>query len=143
MNTLDPDQPSGVTIEATDEDGADNNVIEYSIYCDYGEGGSNFGFLIDAASGVLRVNTSMGETDRDYECIILVRASTLWGVRSRVKFCKTFLTCSAGRWADSAANVQPNGVRDLQIQNWFLVGFPSFLGPDRPPNDRADLCYLR
>ena len=79
MNTLDPDQPSGVTIEATDEDGADNNVIEYSIYCDYGEGGSNFGFLIDAASGVLRVNTSMGETDRDYECIILVRASSLQG----------------------------------------------------------------
>ena len=71
MNTLDPNQPSGVTIEATDADGEENNVIEYGIYCDYGEDSSNFGFSIDANSD-LRVNTTMGETERDYECIILV-----------------------------------------------------------------------
>ena len=70
FNTLDPNQPIGVTIEATDDDGEDNNVIEYSIYCDYGEDGSDFGFFIDSNSD-LRVNTTMGETDQDFECIIL------------------------------------------------------------------------
>ena len=57
---------------ATDEDGPENNIIEYSLYCDYGEDSSNFGFEIDANTGDLRFNASMGETERDYECIILV-----------------------------------------------------------------------
>ena len=34
--------------------------------------------------------------------------TTLWGVRSVVMFCKVFLTCSVGHWADTAAIVQPN-----------------------------------
>ena len=72
FNTLDPNQPSGVTIVASDEDGPGNNIIEYSIFCDYGEDSSNFGFIINAENGDLGFNTSMGETDRDYECIILV-----------------------------------------------------------------------
>ena len=32
---------------------------------------------------------------------------TVWGVRSVVIFCKAFSKCSAGRWADTAATVQP------------------------------------
>ena len=31
---------------------------------------------------------------------------TLWGVHSVVIFCRIFLTCSTGRWADTAATVQ-------------------------------------
>jgi len=47
------------------------------------------------------------------------KKDTLWGVRSVVMFSKAFLACSTGRWDDIAATVQPNGTRDLQIQNWF------------------------
>ena len=71
-NTVDPDQPSGVTIVATDADGPENNVIEYGIVCDYGDESSSFGFEINT-NGDLRVNTTMGETFQDYECIILDR----------------------------------------------------------------------
>ena len=57
---------------AADEDGPENNIIEYSIICDYGEDGSDFGFLIDANSGDLRFNNTMGENYEDYDCIINV-----------------------------------------------------------------------
>ena len=40
------------------------------------------------------------------EC--LLEEFTLWGVHSVGIFCKAFLTCSVGCWADSAATVQPN-----------------------------------
>ena len=33
---------------------------------------------------------------------------TLWGIPSFMMFCRAFLTCSTGRWADTAATVQPN-----------------------------------
>ena len=39
--------------------------------------------------------------------------STLWGVRSDVILCKAFLKCSTGRWADTAATVQPNWEPEL------------------------------
>ena len=32
----------------------------------------------------------------------------LWGVPSVVMFCRAFKTCFTGRWADTAATVQPN-----------------------------------
>ena len=35
-------------------------------------------------------------------------ASTFWGVRSVVMFCKAFLKCSTCCWADTAAFVQPS-----------------------------------
>ena len=76
-----------MTIEATDADGANNSVIEFSIQCDYGEEGSNFGFSIDAASGDLRINNTMGEIERDYECIIL---ATNEGVNDSLQF--TYVT---------------------------------------------------
>ena len=34
---------------------------------------------------------------------------TLWGVHSVAIFCRAFLKCSAGCWADTVAAVPPNG----------------------------------
>ena len=77
-NDLDPGQPSGVTIEATDADGANNNVIEFSINCDYGEQDYNFGFEIDENSGELRINNTIGEIENDFDCTIFVCALDQW-----------------------------------------------------------------
>ena len=43
--------------------------------------------------------------------------SALCIVPSVAMFCKAFLTCSAGRWADTAATVQPNWQSELPIEN--------------------------
>ena len=43
--------------------------------------------------------------------VSFLHCSTLWGVRSVVMFCKTFLECSIGCWVVTAAIVQPNWYR--------------------------------
>ena len=40
--------------------------------------------------------------------VLKVGQFTPWGVHSVVIFCRVFPTCSTGRWADTAAIVQPN-----------------------------------
>ena len=37
-----------------------------------------------------------------------IDSGTFWDVHSVVMFCKAFFTSSIGRWADTAAIVQPN-----------------------------------
>ena len=39
------------------------------------------------------------------------------GVWSVVIFCKAFLKCSTGRWADTVATVQPNWITEFQKDN--------------------------
>ena len=46
-----------------------------------------------------------------------IQLYTLWGIHSVMMFCKAFLTCSSGRWADTAAIVHPHWLPELPTEN--------------------------